>query len=272
MRSENFLSMLFPYFIVQISQCTFFLLLRLFSEEEPNVSNGANLASTITTFQKMERKETWTHCDDPGWFSGFRTFMFPIAASLNKNRDFLAGFSSSSFLSKGSGFELWWLFYGKRASFYFAATAFFLLAVQWRRTLVLCHQDLYVTRWFLTKLLSRFRPPYVRVPFHQSKRWEDQLFWKQNTFAICVAILDYTRNFLPLPTLKVLFIDDFQFVYQCNFRQARTLKLFIYEKVHLLKKKYLCWILCPYNWKSETFNIHFIMHIGTVYWSKRLPR
>ena len=239
MRSENFLSCccFSPYFIVQISQCTFFLLLRLFSEEEPNVSNGANLASTITTFQKMERKETWTHCDDPGWFSGFRTFMFPIAASLNKNRDFLAGFSSSSFLSKGSGFELWWLFYGKRASFYFAATAFFLLAVQWRRTLVLCHQDLYVTRWFLTKLLSRFRPPYVRGSISSIKEMRRSTFLKAKYICYMCSYFRLHKKLFAFTNLKVLFIDDFQFVYQCNFRQARTLKPFIYEKVHLLKKK-----------------------------------
>ena len=70
MRSENFL-LLFPYFIVQISQCTFFLLLRL-SEEEPNVSNGANLAgSTITTFaahlpKDGKKRDDSEHIDDPG--------------------------------------------------------------------------------------------------------------------------------------------------------------------------------------------------------------
>ena len=272
MRSENFLSMLFPYFIVQISQCTFFLLLRLFSEEEPNVSNGANLASTITTFQKMERKETWTHCDDPGWFSGFRTFMFPIAASLNKNRDFLAGFSSSSFLSKGSGFELWWLFYGKRASFYFAATAFFLLAVQWRRTLVLCHQDLYVTRWFLTKLLSRFRPPYVRGSISSIKEMRRSTFLKAKYICYMCSYFRLHKKLFAFTNLKSPFYRWLPICLSVQFQTSKNSKAFYIWKSAFIEKKYLCWILCPYNWKSETFNIHFIMHIGTVYWSKRLPR
>lgn len=122
----------------------------------------------LPIFQKMERKETTLNTlTIQGDFLASELFMFPIAASLNKNRDFLAGFSSSSFLSKGSGFELWWLFYGKRASFYFAATASSCSSM--KENLSFYHQDLYVTRWFLTKLLSpqfsyykstRFRPRF----------------------------------------------------------------------------------------------------------------
>ena len=237
MRSENFLSCccFSPYFIVQISQCTFFLLLRLFSEEEPNVSNGANLASTITTFQKMERKETWTHCDDPGWFSGFRTFMFPIAASLNKNRDFLAGFSSSSFLSKGSGFELWWLFYGKRASFYFAATAFFLLAVQWRRTFY--HQDLYVTRWFLTKLLSRFRPPYVRGSISSIKEMRRSTFLKAKYICYMCSYFRLHKKLFAFTNLKSPFYRWLPICLSVQFQTSKNSKAFYIWKSAFIEKK-----------------------------------
>ena len=48
----------------------------------------------------------------------------------------------------------------------------------------------------------------------------DQLFCMCSYFE-----LDYTRPlvvfFILSTKLKALFIDDFQFVYQCNFRQGR---------------------------------------------------
>ena len=162
---------------------------------------------------------------------------------LNKNRDFLAGFSSSSFLSKGSGFELWWLFYGKRPSFYFAATAYFLLAVQWRRTLVLCHQDLYVTRWFLTKLLSRFRPPYVRGSISSIKEMRRSTFLKAKYICYMCSYFRLHKKLFAFTNLKSPFYRWLPICLSVQFqtrkRKGRTLKLF-YMKKCIYWKKTIC--------------------------------
>ena len=190
----------------------------------------------LPIFQKMERKETTLNTlTIQGDFLASELFMFPIAASLNKNRDFLAGFSSSSFLSKGSGFELWWLFFGKRASFYFAATASSCSSM--KENLSFYHQDLYVTRWFLTKLLSRFRPPYVRGSISSIKEMRRSTFLKAKYICYMCSYFRLHKKLFAFTNLKSPFYRWLPICLSVQFQTSKNSKAFYIWKSAFIEKK-----------------------------------